>query len=938
MKDQNQGAAHRSRRNNALPAKASSKPASKPTKPNFKVSPPRSAAKPRVPASTVQKPAPEVGAKEGRELKVKSSPAKKTRRSAAAGDPTASEEEPTAATAPAAAVSLAAAAAATAPTAATTDATPTAAAAPATANADTTATTDVAPTAATPAADTTATTNTTPAAAAPATANADTAATTDVAPTAAADTTATTDTTPAAAAPATANADTTATTDVAPTAATLTTDTTATTDTAPAAAAGSTTATTATDAAPALTTTTTATTATSPAAASAPTAATTTTTATPPATTSAPPALTTTTTDAPPAAAGATQWAKNTIFGLIGLVSGSKDGPPTSIADKATSVPPIDPLEDTGAGGPAPSATEVAPDGPTSTGPVPTPAPAPQGNALPPLGLGGFTRQDRNPLAPKQPEKMGGRATGDAPSNAIDATKAAKRASNKDARAKLVAAVEQHRREVEVRVAEVAEELGIRVEDVRKEFLGATKAKGKRGDSLWDAKVRLKSIEVNEGKPPGQRLRLNEIQDLVRADDLEHPLTAEEEAKILEEHHTYREALEKGTRFSNKEASKDVTLTVDNVYKELVRLKSRTGVRSILLVAGSSVTDTIVPVCMGSPEALEFSSSILKMSSPALATTFESFSRIKTSGKSEAMGTFLQNRAEFVWLLGENLHTITGKSHLRIEYLNLEEKMEWKQGVKIVGWPADIPMKAPSNIASTENIATLLRLIRANIIRWELVTSEEREVLRLKYENALKKPRQPRKKKVVRTSDDEEDEESDKAEGDLSDDSQHGKKEKKKDKKGKGKAVSKKRKRGANDDDDDSHAEEMEQDKPPVKKAKKSAPATKESAPAAAKKSAPAAAKKSAAPAKDSAPATAKKSAAAAKKSTSTDKKSTTKRARADGGSADAPPKKKTKKSPARVEDSAEEDALASQAALAKLKKNRKDLALRRGGEGEAAE
>ena len=94
---------------------------------------------------------------------------------------------------------------------------------------------------------------------------------------------------------------------------------------------------------------------------------------------------------------------------------------------------------------------------------------------------------------------------------------------------------------------------------------------------------------------------------------------------------------------------------VSNMNLQLVRLESRTGARSILLVAGSSVTDTIVPVCMGSPEALEFSSSILKMSSPALATTFESFSRMKTSGKSEAMGTFLQNRAEFVRLLGENL-------------------------------------------------------------------------------------------------------------------------------------------------------------------------------------------------------------------------------------------------------------------------------------------
>ncbi|KAJ7854846.1 hypothetical protein B0H14DRAFT_3648981 [Mycena olivaceomarginata] len=142
----------------------------------------------------------------------------------------------------------------------------------------------------------------------------------------------------------------------------------------------------------------------------------------------------------------------------------------------------------------------------------------------------------------------------------------------------------------------------------------------------------------------------------------------------------------------------------------LIKLEERTGARGILVVAGSNVNDTIVPVCMGSTESLDFCSSALKMSSTALASTFEAFSRPKSNGAAAEEGPFLQNRGEVVRLLTAGLHTVTGKTKLRIEYLNFEEKMMCNHGVKLVEWPPEIDFKAPSNIQSTEKIAKLLHL------------------------------------------------------------------------------------------------------------------------------------------------------------------------------------------------------------------------------------
>ncbi|KAJ7842642.1 hypothetical protein B0H14DRAFT_3456693 [Mycena olivaceomarginata] len=133
-----------------------------------------------------------------------------------------------------------------------------------------------------------------------------------------------------------------------------------------------------------------------------------------------------------------------------------------------------------------------------------------------------------------------------------------------------------------------------------------------------------------------------------------------------------------------------------NGMDTLIKLEERTGARGILVVAGSNVNDTIVPVCMGSTESLDFCSSALKMSSTALASTFEAFSRTKSNGAAAEEGPFLQNRGEV--------------TKLRIEYLNFEEKMMCNHGVKLVEWPPEIDFKAPSNIQSTEKIAKLLHL------------------------------------------------------------------------------------------------------------------------------------------------------------------------------------------------------------------------------------
>ncbi|KAJ7842918.1 hypothetical protein B0H13DRAFT_2364981 [Mycena leptocephala] len=427
----------------------------------------------------------------------------------------------------------------------------------------------------------------------------------------------------------------------------------------------------------------------------------------------------------------------------------------------------------------------------------PPPPPPPAG-----AGLHGNTHRERNPAAPHQPErplKLGGTSTGNVQANALQNTNTAQNSTKKEAREKLKEAVEEFKVDLAKRIKDLAAELDLE----------------EKAYSLWDAQVWAKGLEVNTGKKAGERLLLGALQALVQADNEKNPPTKDEQAALMKEYGVYREAKDKGTAPTNRSAAVDVTWTMESVYDELLRLEQRTGARSILLVSGSDVSDTIVPTCVGSAASLSFVPAVLKMTTTAFASTFEAYSRLKDEDLIN--GDFASKRARVVSMLNTGLCTLTNKSKLRMEYKNYEEKMMHNEGVMLVGWPEAYEMKAPSNATNggAERVDHLLRLLIANELRWEAVPPAKREELRKKYENAPKKPRKPRTKK------------NDEA-------GEGGEKTKKKrsaaaDKeveegKGKGKPKPKPKKRSrANDDEDEAietENDESDATPPPAKKAK----------------------------------------------------------------------------------------------------------------------
>ncbi|KAJ7237605.1 hypothetical protein C8J57DRAFT_1529155 [Mycena rebaudengoi] len=155
----------------------------------------------------------------------------------------------------------------------------------------------------------------------------------------------------------------------------------------------------------------------------------------------------------------------------------------------------------------------------------------------------------------------------------------------------------------------------------------ATKFKGRRyKPNLHNAKVWRKRIEMNEGKPVGEKLMLSELRVLVTVDDKDFPMTPEEEESLLAEFVESRLHKAEGTRKTNADCAKDVTYMADRLQDEvraIICLNRRTGANILCLIGRSTHTDTLTPWCLHSDGAEVYVRDRLNMTTESLAVDFD---------------------------------------------------------------------------------------------------------------------------------------------------------------------------------------------------------------------------------------------------------------------------------------------------------------------------
>ncbi|KAJ7648401.1 hypothetical protein B0H17DRAFT_1215668, partial [Mycena rosella] len=292
-------------------------------------------------------------------------------------------------------------------------------------------------------------------------------------------------------------------------------------------------------------------------------------------------------------------------------------------------------------------------------------------------------------------------------------------------------AVETLHKYVKTHAEKIAKTFGLSKAEVRGVIMSATKLKRPQAYHEFNAKVWQTCREHNAGKPKGKRIGMMEGRAIA--------------GKVT------------GTRKTNAQATKDMTLTGDRVFKELLRLEKRTGARGFCIIAGSHASDTIRSSVIGSVDSVRFLPDVFPMDSGTFATKYRNWSCFDADVQAAKEEMHPGKKVYVSATLRDKFWEASGKPKLDVQFVRYEELMRGKEGYEIVGWPDNVPICAPSNmgIGSSAAIDTLYEHLKNGECYWRAVDPAVHAEINKVFAEAGKK--KPRRKRVAAKADDSDD-------------------------------------------------------------------------------------------------------------------------------------------------------------------------------------
>ncbi|KAI6013627.1 hypothetical protein BKA83DRAFT_4130284 [Pisolithus microcarpus] len=286
-------------------------------------------------------------------------------------------------------------------------------------------------------------------------------------------------------------------------------------------------------------------------------------------------------------------------------------------------------------------------------------------------------------------------------------------AQRKDRDVLLNEAIRKLSDEFEAKVQVVATTHNVTQEKVKKLLGGHKYYQNPRGTQLANAIIHDKAHEVNEGRACGEKLTLQQIQGLARADPKYQDMTQDEKDELLRALTEYWALKNTSVRATNSAAARDVQSTLEHIFKILDGLALRTGVYVCLFATRGHVYDSSQPFWYGTDNVMDFWEDVMDLEPDEIVRKMEQWA------------------------------CMHGK--------NIEERnsVEARYGIDLLGWPEGVPFQSPRAITNTEHLRTLRDALKAGTCHWAYMSRQQCE----QYQDQLKERRtageavgKPRKK------------------------------------------------------------------------------------------------------------------------------------------------------------------------------------------------
>ncbi|KAJ7836946.1 hypothetical protein B0H13DRAFT_2368471 [Mycena leptocephala] len=317
-------------------------------------------------------------------------------------------------------------------------------------------------------------------------------------------------------------------------------------------------------------------------------------------------------------------------------------------------------------------------------------------------------------------------------------------------------------------IADLAEQYDKSVDYIRKVLVNGTGYGGKRGVNLRNAISHDMALKAKEDGGEGG-LFINELSG-EDYQQLKATMSEDEKKRLLDQLAASRSLKKHGARATNKAVAMDTLQTSNQIGLMISDLSERTGVRAFAMFTRAHPYDPVVPCVVDSEGTRDFFQDVFKCSDLDAVRKLELWACTHDGADDNKLRTVQKKMNELITeglckvknnkkldMHWENLlypesrsddrmpagrsetgyrkkvpdnNKMTGRpredaSTTKEVYRNYDLKIVDKLGVKLVGWPEDVPMRRPSKIPA-DDARKILEKLQTGAIHWVVLTKKQR--------------------------------------------------------------------------------------------------------------------------------------------------------------------------------------------------------------------
>ncbi|KAI6139514.1 hypothetical protein BKA82DRAFT_4517618 [Pisolithus tinctorius] len=307
-------------------------------------------------------------------------------------------------------------------------------------------------------------------------------------------------------------------------------------------------------------------------------------------------------------------------------------------------------------------------------------------------------------------------------------------------------AIQSLANEFEMKVQAVATTHNITSEKVKK-LLGSHKYyQNPRSTQLANAIIHDKANEVNEGRARGEKLSLQQIRELARADPKYQDMTQDEKDELLHALTEYRTLKNVSVRATNSAAARNAQSTLEHVFKILDGLALHTGIYACLFATRGHVYDSSQPFWYGTDNVMDFWEDVMDLEPDEIVRKLEQWACMH--GKNIEEHNSVEGMQQMcARILNSGLREY---SFYLLTAPDMHVAIKEKYGIELLGWPESVPFQSPRATTNAEHLHTLRDVLKAGTCRWAYMSTQQR----MQHTDRLKERRiageavgKPRKKR-----------------------------------------------------------------------------------------------------------------------------------------------------------------------------------------------